>query len=146
MNWIHARGKFHLAQHGSHHACIKSWLLEAGLCGVEIAIARSDISAPLTKVSGALLYLQNSISRLRAAFSYPHTKPRTRGAFSFSGADMKEAYFDPALQKHLERRALIHKWQHRRDLIKKYRVLIASSAVSFAGVAALLFWKFSPLF
>ena len=59
---------------------------------------------------------------------------------------MKEAYFDPALQKHLERRALIHKWRHRRNLIKKYRVLIASSAVSFAGVAALLFWKLSPLF
>lgn len=49
---------------------------------------------------------------------------------------MKEAYFDPALQKHKERRALF----------KKYRVLIASSAVSFAGVAALLFWKLSPLF
>lgn len=59
---------------------------------------------------------------------------------------MKEAYFDPALQKHKERRALIHKWQHRRNLIKKYRVLIASSAVSFAGVIALLFWKLSPLF
>lgn len=59
---------------------------------------------------------------------------------------MKEAYFDPALQKHLERRALIHKWQHRRNLIKKYRVLIASSAVSLSGVAALLFWKLSPLF
>lgn len=57
---------------------------------------------------------------------------------------MKEAYFDPVLQKHLERRALIHKWQHRRNLIKKYRVLIASSAVSFAGVAALLFWKLLP--
>ncbi len=52
---------------------------------------------------------------------------------------MKEAYFDPALQKHLERRALIHKWQARRALFKKYRVLIASSAVSFAGVAALFF-------
>lgn len=59
---------------------------------------------------------------------------------------MKEAYFDPALQKHKERQALIRKWQHRRDLIKKYRVLIASSAVSFAGVVALLFWKLSPLF
>ena len=59
---------------------------------------------------------------------------------------MKEAYFDPALQKHLERRALIHKWQARKALIKKYRVLIASSAVSFAGVAALLFWKLLPLF
>lgn len=58
---------------------------------------------------------------------------------------MKEAYFDPALQKHLERRALIHKGQHRRDLIKKYRVLIASSAVSFAGVTALFFWKIYPL-
>lgn len=59
---------------------------------------------------------------------------------------MKKAYFDPVLQKHLERRAMIHKWQARRAFIKKYRVLIASSAVSFAGVAALLFWKFSPLF
>lgn len=58
---------------------------------------------------------------------------------------MKEAYFDPALQKHLERRALIHKWQARRALFKKYRVLIASSAVSFAGVIALLLWKIYPL-
>lgn len=58
---------------------------------------------------------------------------------------MKEAYFDPALQKHLERRALIHKWQHRRALFKKYRVLIASSAVSFAGVIALFLWKIYPL-
>lgn len=31
---------------------------------------------------------------------------------------MKEAYFDPALQKHKERQALIHKWQARRALIK----------------------------
>lgn len=59
---------------------------------------------------------------------------------------MKEAYFDPALQKHLERRALIHKWQARRALFKKYRVLIASSAVSLSGVAALIFWKLAPLF
>ena len=58
---------------------------------------------------------------------------------------MKEAYFDPALQKHLERRALIHKWQARRALFRKYRVLIASSAVSFAGVIALLLWKIYPL-
>lgn len=58
---------------------------------------------------------------------------------------MKEAYFDPAQQKHLERRALIHKWQARRALFKKYRVLIASSAVSFAGVIALLLWKIYPL-
>lgn len=59
---------------------------------------------------------------------------------------MKEAYFDPALQKHRERQALIHKWQARQALFKKYRVLIASSAASVAGVAALLFWKLSPLF
>lgn len=58
---------------------------------------------------------------------------------------MKEAYFDPALQKHLERRALIHKWQARRALFKKYRVLIASSAVFFAGVVVLFFWKIYPL-
>lgn len=58
---------------------------------------------------------------------------------------MKEAYFDPALQKHRERQALIHKWQARRELFKKYRVLLASSAVSFAGVAALFFWKIYPL-
>lgn len=55
---------------------------------------------------------------------------------------MKEAYFDPALQKHKERQALIHKWQRRRALLKKYRVLIASSLVSFCGTAALLVWKF----
>lgn len=58
---------------------------------------------------------------------------------------MKEAYFDPALQKHLEHRALIHKWQHRRNLIKKYRVLIAISAASVSMVAALFFWKIYPL-
>lgn len=58
---------------------------------------------------------------------------------------MKEAYFDPALQKHLERRALIHKWQHRRALFKKYLVLIASSAASVSMVAALFFWKIYPL-
>lgn len=58
---------------------------------------------------------------------------------------MKKAYFDPALQKHRERQALIHKWQARRAFIKKYRVLIASSAVSFAGVTALFFWKIYPL-
>lgn len=58
---------------------------------------------------------------------------------------MKEAYFNPAPQKHLERRALIHKWQERRAPLKKYRVLIASSAVSFSGVAALFFWKIYPL-
>lgn len=58
---------------------------------------------------------------------------------------MKEVYFDPALQKHLERRALIHKLQARRAFFKKYRVLIASSAVSFAGVAALFFWKIYPI-
>lgn len=58
---------------------------------------------------------------------------------------MKEAYFDPAPQKHKERQALIHKWQARRAFFKKYRVLIASSAVSLAGVAALFFWKIYPL-
>lgn len=58
---------------------------------------------------------------------------------------MKEAYFDPALQKHKERQALIHKWQARRALIKKYRVLIASSAASVSMVAALFFWKIYPL-
>lgn len=54
---------------------------------------------------------------------------------------MKEAYFDPALQKHKERQALIHKRQARRAFFKKYRVLIASSAVSVSMVAALFFWK-----
>ena len=58
---------------------------------------------------------------------------------------MKEAYFDPVLQKHLERRAMIHKWQARRAFIKKYRVLIASSAASVSMVAALFFWKIYPL-
>ena len=58
---------------------------------------------------------------------------------------MKEAYFDPAPQKHKERQALIHKWQARWAFFKKYRVLIASSAVSLAGVAALFFWKIYPL-
>lgn len=58
---------------------------------------------------------------------------------------MKEAYFDPALQKHRERQALIHKWQARRVLFKKYRVLIASSAASVSMVAALFFWKIYPL-
>ena len=59
---------------------------------------------------------------------------------------MKEVYFDPAMQAHKERMQQVYRWQRRRALLKKYRVLIASGAVSFAGVAALLFWKFSPLF
>lgn len=58
---------------------------------------------------------------------------------------MKEAYFDPALQKHKERQALIHKRQARRTFFKKYRVLIASNAVSVSMVAALFFWKIYPL-
>lgn len=58
---------------------------------------------------------------------------------------MKEAYFDPALQKHRERMQQVYRWQRRRALLKKYRVLIASSAVSFAGVSALFFWKIYPL-
>lgn len=65
--------------------------------------------------------------------------------FTFTGADMKEAYFDPALQKHRERQALIHKWQARRALFKKYRVLIASNTASVSMVAALFFWKIYPL-
>lgn len=48
---------------------------------------------------------------------------------------MKEAYFDPALQKHKERRALF----------KKYRSLVIISAASIAGVAALFFGKIYPL-
>lgn len=52
---------------------------------------------------------------------------------------------DPAWQKWIERNIKRDKWNRRRTLIKKYRVLIASSAVSFAGVAALFFWKIYPL-
>ncbi len=52
---------------------------------------------------------------------------------------------DPAWQKWIERKIKRDKWNRRRTLIKKYRVLIASSAVSFAGVAALFFWKIYPL-
>ncbi len=52
---------------------------------------------------------------------------------------------DPAWQKWIEGKIKRDKWNRRRALIKKYRVLIASSAVSFAGVAALFFWKIYPL-
>lgn len=58
---------------------------------------------------------------------------------------MKEAYFDPALQKHKERMQQVYRWQHRRALFKKYRVLIASSTASVSMVAALFFWKIYPL-
>ena len=58
---------------------------------------------------------------------------------------MKEAYFDPAMQNHKARMQQVYKWQRIRKYLKKYRVLIASSAASIAGVAALLFWKLSPL-
>lgn len=58
---------------------------------------------------------------------------------------MKEAYFDPAMQKHKERMQQVYRRQHRRELFKKYRVLIASSAVSVSMVAALFFWKIYPL-
>ncbi len=58
---------------------------------------------------------------------------------------MKEAYFDPALQKHKERMQQVYRWQHRQNLIKKYRVLIASSTASVSMVAALFFWKIYPL-
>lgn len=53
---------------------------------------------------------------------------------------MKEAYFDPALQKHLERRALIHKWQARRALLKKYRGIVAGAAASIA-IVSFAAWK-----
>ena len=59
---------------------------------------------------------------------------------------MKEAYFDPALQKHKERMQQVYKWQRRRAFLKKYRVLIASSAASISMVAALFVWKIFPLF
>lgn len=52
---------------------------------------------------------------------------------------------DPAWQKWIEGKIKRDKWNRRRALIKKYRVLIASSAVSCAGVAALFFWKIYPL-
>lgn len=58
---------------------------------------------------------------------------------------MKEAYFDPALQKHKERQALIHKWQARREFFERHRSLVIISAASIAGVAALFFWKIYPL-
>ena len=58
---------------------------------------------------------------------------------------MKEAYFDPAMQNHKARMQQVYRWQRRRALLKKYRVLIASSAASIAGVAALFFWKIYPL-
>ncbi|RHJ34535.1 hypothetical protein DW133_03430 [Sutterella sp. AM11-39] len=52
---------------------------------------------------------------------------------------------DPAWQKWIEGKIKRDKWNRRRALIKKYRVLIASSAVSFVGVTALFFWKIYPL-
>ena len=58
---------------------------------------------------------------------------------------MKEAYFDPAMQNHKARMQQVYRWQRRRALLKKYRVLIASSAASISMVAALFFWKIYPL-
>lgn len=52
---------------------------------------------------------------------------------------------DPAWQKWIEGKIKRDKWNRRHALIKKYRVLIASSAVSFVGVTALFFWKIYPL-
>lgn len=52
---------------------------------------------------------------------------------------------DPAWQRWIEGKIKRDKWNRRRALIKKYRVLIASSAVSFVGVTALFFWKIYPL-
>jgi|GEM_PF-823682 hypothetical protein len=52
---------------------------------------------------------------------------------------------DPAWQKWIEGKIKRDKWNRRRALIKKYRVLIASSAVSVSMVAALFFWKIYPL-
>lgn len=43
---------------------------------------------------------------------------------------MKEAYFDPALQTHLERRALL----------KKYRGIVAGAAASIA-IVSFAAWK-----
>ncbi len=59
---------------------------------------------------------------------------------------MNTAHTDLAWANWLKGKQERDRIKHRRKLLKKYRVLIASSAVSFAGVAALLFWKFSPLF
>lgn len=52
---------------------------------------------------------------------------------------------DPAWQKWIEGKIKRDKWNRRRALIKKYRVLIASSAASVSMVAALFFWKIYPL-
>ncbi len=52
---------------------------------------------------------------------------------------------DPAWQKWIEGKIKRDKWNRRRALIKKYRVLIASCAVSVSMVAELFFWKIYPL-
>nr|DAY71661.1 MAG TPA: protein of unknown function (DUF5345) [Caudoviricetes sp.] len=52
---------------------------------------------------------------------------------------------DPAWQKWIEGKIKRDKWNRRRALFKKYRVLIASSAASVSMVAALFFWKIYPL-
>lgn len=59
---------------------------------------------------------------------------------------MKEVFFDPAMQAHKERMQQVYRWQRRRALLKKYRVLIASGAASISMVAALFVWKIFPLF
>lgn len=53
---------------------------------------------------------------------------------------MKEAYFDPALQKHKERMQQIYRWQHRRALLKKYRGIVAGAAASIA-IVSFAAWK-----
>ena len=58
---------------------------------------------------------------------------------------MKKVHFNPAMQAHKKRMKQVYRWQRRRSLLMKYRVLIASSAASISMVAALFFWKIYPL-
>lgn len=59
---------------------------------------------------------------------------------------MNTAHTDLAWANWLKGKRERDRIKHRRELLKKYRVLIASSAASISMVAALFVWKIFPLF
>lgn len=52
---------------------------------------------------------------------------------------------DPAWENWLKGKEERRRIERRRELLKKYRVLIASSAASISMVAAFFVWKIFPL-
>lgn len=58
---------------------------------------------------------------------------------------MNTAHTDPAWANWIKGKQERDRIKQRRELLKKYRVLIASGAASISMVAALFVWKLSPL-